>query len=181
MWLCELITCSGLKVIKLRNNRKGLKEFPLWQHGLRVQLQQLRCLQRYRFDTQPSAVGQRIQHCCSYGSYSVPDLGTSICCGCTHKKKKKRSQAQCQPNTPTLHQGLLAQFHWGGARPPHLHHLRHVRKEGAQRLQGMIPEILKFSAQLFPHLCVNNGNSKRIWLISQEVAVISGLEMNFQI
>ena len=35
--------------------------------------------------------------------------------------------------------------------------------------------------ELFPHLGVNNGNSKRSGLIGQEVAIIRGLEMNFQI
>lgn len=60
-------------------------------------------------------------------------------------------------------------------------HSRHVGEEGAQRLQGVIPEILKLPAQLLPHLRVDFGNSERIRLISQEVAVISGLQVNFQI
>ena len=30
---------------------------------------------------------------CSYGSGSIPGLGTSTCCRCGQKKKKKRNQA----------------------------------------------------------------------------------------
>lgn len=60
-------------------------------------------------------------------------------------------------------------------------HSRGVGEERAQGLQGVIPEILEFPAQLLPHLRVDFGNSERIRLISQEVAVISGLEMNLQI
>lgn len=60
-------------------------------------------------------------------------------------------------------------------------HSRHVGEEGAQRLQGVVPEILELPAQLPPHLRVDFGNSERIRLISQEVAVIGGLQVNFQI
>lgn len=60
-------------------------------------------------------------------------------------------------------------------------HLRHVGEERAEGLQGMIPEIVKFSAQSQSHLGVNFGNSERICLIGQEVAIVGGLEMNFQI
>lgn len=45
----------------------------------------------------------------------------------------------------------------------------------------MIPEIVKLSAEHFPHLCVNFGNSERVCFISQEVAILSSLEMNFEI
>lgn len=60
-------------------------------------------------------------------------------------------------------------------------HSRHVGEERAQGLQRVIPEILEFPAQLLPHLRVDFGNGERIRLISQEVAVVSGLEMNFQV
>ena len=33
------------------------QEFPLWHSGLRILLQQLRSLQRYKFNPQPSSVG----------------------------------------------------------------------------------------------------------------------------
>ena len=79
----------------LQSQNVSFSEFPLWHSRLRIQLQQLRSLQRYGFDPRPSAVGSRIWHClsCCIGRScildSIPGLGTSICFRCDHYKKKK--------------------------------------------------------------------------------------------
>lgn len=98
-----------------------------------------------------------------------------------NNRKGLRPPASQKPHLrPHLHLlASLARPHWGPMASRY--HLRHVGEKRGQGVQGMVPEILKFSAQLFPHLGVNFGNSQRVRLVSQEVAIISGLKMNLQI
>ena len=70
-------------------------EFLLWCSGLKIWLQRPGSPWRLGFDLQSRSVGWRIWCCCgcgvgcSCGSDSVPGLGTSIGCRCSHKIKKK--------------------------------------------------------------------------------------------
>ena len=69
-------------ILAISNIKLELREFLLWCSGLRIQLQQLGLLRRYRFYPWPSALGQRICCCCSLDS--VPGPGNSICHGCNY-------------------------------------------------------------------------------------------------
>ena len=78
---------------------------------------------RFQVQSLASFSGLRIQHCCelwcrsqtqpgsgiavavasSYGSYSTPSLGTSICRGCSPKKDKKtKRQKDKKQKTPLM-------------------------------------------------------------------------------
>ena len=58
--------------------KNEIEEFPLWQSGLRIQLQQLGLLWRYRFDSLPSAMGQWVKSSVAASAAQIQSLAWEL-------------------------------------------------------------------------------------------------------
>ena len=88
----------------LRKSQTGVPAVAQRVKDPMLSLQWLKPLLRHRFDLWSSTNGLKIWCCytcgidCSCGSHSIPGLGTSICCGCSQKKKKPKQTNKNLPN-----------------------------------------------------------------------------------
>jgi len=59
--------------------------------------------------------------------------------------------------------------------------VRDVIKECAEGFHGMVAHVLKFNNKLLAQLVIDDRHCQRTWFIGQELAVVRGLQMQFEI